>query len=177
MAAVDNEGAEVRAETEQILQMAGAEAERRGAAEPGLDHLAYVMSSLWPVEFDNQFGKLGRVLLEGLLTSGARRDPIASAPAILAAMPRVDAALRGLHIAMGFPAAGAAELEREAHSRWLDDLINERFASYSLNPTTHTLDELYVLIGTLKIVGFEESYRAMKAKISKLEAPLSKLRS
>lgn len=55
-----------------------------------------------------------------------------------------------------------------AREKWLVGAINERFAEYSKKPNQMTLDELYVLIGTLKILGFDGAHEAMKSKLGGL---------
>jgi len=53
--------------------------------------------------------------------------------------------------------------------KWVVGLINERFDSYKHSPDQRTLDELYVLIGALKILGLEAAYEAMRAKLGALK--------
>ena len=55
-----------------------------------------------------------------------------------------------------------------AKEKWLVEAINDRFNQYDQAPTQMTLDELYVLIGTLKILGLDGAHEAMKVKLSKL---------
>jgi SOS-response transcriptional repressor LexA len=55
-----------------------------------------------------------------------------------------------------------------AKEKWLVEAVNSRFAAYAQHPTQQTMDELYVLIGTLKILGLDGAHEAMKAKLSKL---------
>ena len=55
-----------------------------------------------------------------------------------------------------------------AKEKWLVEAVNSRFAAYAQHPTQQTTDELYVLIGTLKILGLDGAHEAMKAKLSKL---------
>lgn len=55
-----------------------------------------------------------------------------------------------------------------AREKWLVGAINERFDSYSKSPNQMTMDELYVLIGTLKILGFDGAHEAMKSKLGSI---------
>jgi repressor LexA len=55
-----------------------------------------------------------------------------------------------------------------AKEKWLVDAINDRFALYNNSPSQMTLDELYVLIGTLKILGLDGAHEASKAKLTRL---------
>jgi len=55
-----------------------------------------------------------------------------------------------------------------AQEKWLVAAINQRFESYGRAPTQMTLDELYVLIGTLKILGLDAAHESTKARLGKL---------
>lgn len=55
-----------------------------------------------------------------------------------------------------------------AREKWITAAINERFERYKSDPTQSTLDELYVLIGALKILGFEAAHESAKAQLSHL---------
>jgi SOS-response transcriptional repressor LexA len=55
-----------------------------------------------------------------------------------------------------------------AKEKWMVEAINERFTAYSHSPNQMTLDELYVLIGALKILGLDGAHESMKAKLAKL---------
>lgn len=55
-----------------------------------------------------------------------------------------------------------------AREKWMVDEIKSRFDSYSNNKTQQNLDELYVLIGALKILGFEGGYQAMRARLAEV---------
>jgi len=50
----------------------------------------------------------------------------------------------------------------------LVDAINDRFTQYEQSPNRMTLDELYVLIGALKILGLDGAHESMKSRIIKL---------
>ncbi len=55
-----------------------------------------------------------------------------------------------------------------AQEKWLVSAINERFDIYAKTPNQMTLDELYVLIGTLKILGLDGAHESTKARLGKL---------
>ena len=55
-----------------------------------------------------------------------------------------------------------------AKEKWMVDAINNRFNLYEQSPNQMTLDELYVLIGALKILGLDGAHEATKAKLAKL---------
>ena len=49
-----------------------------------------------------------------------------------------------------------------AQGKWLRGAVEERFARYKQTGDSKLLDETYVLIGALKILGFDEAYRDMR---------------
>lgn len=53
-----------------------------------------------------------------------------------------------------------------AQEKLLLAAIEERFVTFKKSKDRMTLDELYVLIGTLKILGFEGAHEAMKSKLA-----------
>jgi len=53
-----------------------------------------------------------------------------------------------------------------AKEKWLVDEITDRFAIYAQSPNQMTLDELYVLVGTLKILGLDGAHESMKVRLS-----------
>jgi repressor LexA len=55
-----------------------------------------------------------------------------------------------------------------AQEKWLVAAIDERFDRYASAPNQMTLDELYVLIGTLKILGLDGAHEAMKSRLASL---------
>lgn len=50
--------------------------------------------------------------------------------------------------------------------KWLIDAVNQRFDLYNSSPNPTTRDELYVLIGTMKILGLDDAYKAMRSRLS-----------
>lgn len=64
--------------------------------------------------------------------------------------------------------AASSKSVSPAKEKWLVDAINDRFRVYDQSPNQMTLDELYVLIGTLKILGLDGAHEASKVKLSKL---------
>jgi SOS-response transcriptional repressor LexA len=53
-----------------------------------------------------------------------------------------------------------------AKEKWLVEAVEERFTRYGQSPNPQLLDELYVLIGALKVLGFEGAYEAMRSKLA-----------
>jgi len=56
-----------------------------------------------------------------------------------------------------------------AKEKWLVDAINDRFSIYENLPNQMTLDEIYVLTGSLKILGLDGAHEAAKARLGKLK--------
>lgn len=55
-----------------------------------------------------------------------------------------------------------------AKEKWLVDAVSERFEVYKSSANASTLDELYVLVGALKVLGFEEAYQAKRSELADL---------
>jgi hypothetical protein len=55
-----------------------------------------------------------------------------------------------------------------AKEKWLVDAVHERFEKYKQASDSATLDELYVLIGALKVLGFEGAYQATRSELAEL---------
>ena len=55
-----------------------------------------------------------------------------------------------------------------AKERWLVEAVESRFAEFEKTHNLQYVDELYVLIGTLKILGFDGAYEAMRTKLATL---------
>lgn len=53
-----------------------------------------------------------------------------------------------------------------AKEKWLVEAVEARFGQYSQSPSQQLLDELYVLIGALKVLGFDGAYEAMRSKLT-----------
>lgn len=58
------------------------------------------------------------------------------------------------------PAAGGSR------EKWLVDVVNEKFSRYEQAPNPQLLDELYVLVGALKVLGFDGAYEAERSKLA-----------
>lgn len=53
-----------------------------------------------------------------------------------------------------------------AKEKWLVEAVNQRFTQYEQSPSSLLMDELYVLIGALKVLGFDGAYEAMRSKLA-----------
>lgn len=85
-----------------------------------------------------------------------------------------DHSARSLEV-VGQSKVFAARLDvSEAQEKWLVDLVNAHFARAS-KPGAHpaVLDELYVLVGALHILGFADAAMAGKAKLLELKKQLA----
>lgn len=65
--------------------------------------------------------------------------------------------------------SAAPKAPSAAKEKWVVDAINERFTRYEQSPTQMTLDELYVLIGALKVLGLDGAHESTKARLAKLK--------
>lgn len=66
------------------------------------------------------------------------------------------------------PQASTVAPKNAAKEKWLVDAVKERFATYRQAPQPTTLDELYVLIGALKVLGFEGAYQSTRSELAEL---------
>ena len=93
--------------------------------------------------------------IDGLITKGFLR--------------KTDNSARSLEVVTTSPTTAAnSKTVSPAKEKWLVDAINERFTMYENSPGQMTLDELYVLIGALKILGLDGAHEASKARLSLL---------
>jgi SOS-response transcriptional repressor LexA len=79
-----------------------------------------------------------------------------------------DNSARSLEVVTTQFTAGADATKKgptASQERWLVKAIDERFDSYGKSPDSMVLDELYVLIGALKILGLDGAHEAMKSKL------------
>ena len=53
-----------------------------------------------------------------------------------------------------------------AKEKWMVEAVEQRFTQYGHTPTPQLLDELYVLIGALNVLGFDGAYEAMRSKLA-----------
>lgn len=66
------------------------------------------------------------------------------------------------------PSGGASSSKDASKEKWLVEAIHERFDRYKQASDATVLDELYVLIGALKVLGFEGAYVAMRTELAEL---------
>ncbi|MDB5167050.1 MAG: hypothetical protein JWN26_195 [Candidatus Saccharibacteria bacterium] len=91
--------------------------------------------------------------IDGLITKGYVRKRDNSARSLEVITTHLDDA----------PVHKAATATQE---KWIINAITERFDSLEQQHNGSVLDELYVLIGALKILGLDDAHLAMKARLS-----------
>lgn len=62
----------------------------------------------------------------------------------------------------------AARKVDPAKEKWLVDEIKRRFGMYRETPSPQLMDELYVLVGALKVLGFDGAYESTRAELAQL---------
>lgn len=67
-----------------------------------------------------------------------------------------------------YGAAGKTTAPSGAKEKWLIEAVETRLSQYATSKDGRVLDELYVLIGALKVLGFEGGYEAMRAKLTQV---------
>ena len=64
--------------------------------------------------------------------------------------------------------SGAGDINPE-QEKWLVDIINQRFSqAESGQPTTKQIDDLYVLVGALKVLGLDEASSSFIGRLNNL---------
>lgn len=83
-----------------------------------------------------------------------------------------DNSARSLEVVSSDFKAGGGPAKQTAGSaakeKWLVEAVDARFSQYSQSPSAGLLDELYVLIGALKVLGFDGAYEATRAKLAQI---------
>lgn len=155
-------------EIDSILELAELESSRWPRRATNLTDVAYVLATAFPEQFEMRFGSTGRILLERLLAGRRSCGSLARARALLSAAHSIDDAIRLFHEFLAFPDILTREVEMETVERNLVSEIEDRFVSYRHTPDSVVLDQLYVLIGTLKIVKLTEAHEATKKTLMTL---------
>lgn len=65
--------------------------------------------------------------------------------------------------------SNAKAIVSSSKEKWLVEAVTERFDRYGQQASPQLLDELYVLIGALKVLGLNEAYEAMRARLGELQ--------
>ncbi len=92
--------------------------------------------------------------IDGLIAKGYLRKSDNSARSLTVVTTHVDSPVR--------------KVASPSQEKWLIDAITSRFDDYNQTKSETTLDELYVLIGALKILGLNDAHLAMKTRLAEL---------
>lgn len=79
-----------------------------------------------------------------------------------------DRSARSLEVLTTKIGEGGGPAEKKvtsAQEKWLVNAVNNRFILYKNRPSNELLDELYVLIAALKVLGLDGAHEAMKSKL------------
>lgn len=93
------------------------------------------------------------VHIEGLITKGYLRKRDRSARSIEVVTMRIDETPVG------------KKAPSPAQEKWLINAVESKFNDFDNSKKPEMLDELYVLIGALKILGLDGAHVAMKARL------------
>lgn len=95
------------------------------------------------------------VHIDGLISKGYLRKTTHSA--------------RSLEVVTSRYGSGEAKIAApsSAKEKWLVEAVEARFVQYDGQKTPQLLDELFVLVGALKVLGFDGAYEAMRVKLAK----------
>lgn len=100
------------------------------------------------------------VHIDGLISKGylRKRDNSARSLEVVSANYTTGSAVAGSPSSPG----------SVAREKWLVEAVKERFSRYNESPSPQLLDEIYVLVGALKVLGFGGAYEAMRQELSDL---------
>jgi repressor LexA len=76
-----------------------------------------------------------------------------------------DRSARSLAVVNGGPAGQVQTVVHKADMKFLADIIETRFAEYDAEPHPKKLDDLYVLVGSLHVLGLDDAARAFKSRL------------
>lgn len=68
-------------------------------------------------------------------------------------------------ISTNYTDAPIKHIATSSREKWIVDVIIEKYNEINEANEVDILDEIYVLVGALKILGFEEAHTAMKSKL------------
>lgn len=148
---------------DQLRELAQSELKRWGGTELSLTHLAFALANRWTEEFRRVFGIDGIERVKAMLKSenfvGAG-EPVTK---ILNKADSPESAISMMKSVLQFePTPSQSTTRRQQSSkqpRLLTDLIDDRLNQFNKDGSDQLRDELYVLLGALKIAGFEKEYR------------------
>ena len=74
---------------------------------------------------------------------------------------------RSLEVVSRIATPRATEQVTKAEEKWLIDRVEVKFQEYATKPNDKLRDDLFVLVGALHVLGFEEAVEAYKARLPK----------
>ncbi len=92
--------------------------------------------------------------IDGLITKGYLRKSDNSARSLTVVTTHIDSPIK--------------KIATPSQEKWLIDAITTRFDDYNQTKSEATLDELYVLVGALKVLGLNDAHLAMKTRLAEL---------
>ena len=93
------------------------------------------------------------VHIDGLMTKGYLRKRDRSARSLEVMTTHLD------------DAPVAKKGPTPAQEKWLINAVNDKFNNFERSRSPETLDELYVLVGALKVLGLDGAHVAMKTRL------------
>ena len=79
-----------------------------------------------------------------------------------------DHSARSLAVVKGSSEGSVQTVIHKADMKWLVDIIEVKFADYDAKPTQKKLDNLYVLVGALHVLGLDDAARSFKPRLQTL---------
>lgn len=107
------------------------------------------------------------VHIDGLITKGYLQKRDNSARSLEVVSANYNGGL-GVGAADGANFTPASKIGGSSKEKWLVAAVEERFVQYKSSSRQQALDELYVLIGALKVLGFHDAYEAMRARLAEI---------
>lgn len=157
-----------------ILDLARSEVKRWGGTEPSFTHVAFVLSQMSPEEFLTGFGVSGSDHLHRLLTAKVFPGTETEVRAVLAGTDNHLSAIRAVRRELpgevsepNFDDWADTTLSRKA---WLTEIVEEKLDTFAHTPTDALLDEIYVIVGALRIVGFQNAYEGAHARLREIQS-------
>lgn len=81
---------------------------------------------------------------------------------------------RSLEVVASDESFRSAAPVQKNQEKWLMDQIHERFKKAEQHKTQKAIDDLFVLVGALHVLGLQEAHRAYKAQLLALQQQASK---
>jgi hypothetical protein len=100
----------------------------------------------------------------------------------LGLLTKKERGARSLSLTKSAEGSGVASKEVKSASpktyeRWLMELVEAKFKEVEASPDQDGLDELYVLTGAMKILGYDAAVVALRSRLKEIEEILAKLKT